>query len=70
MEIRRGTLRGFDAGAYTATVEIAGSIATYLDGLPVSRAIPAAEMQTGRSVALLLFDPSNPADMVVCAVWG
>jgi len=70
LEIRRGILRGFDAGAYRATVEIAGSIGTYLSGVPVSRAIPSAEMQTGRKVALLLFDPSNPADMVVCAVWG
>jgi hypothetical protein len=69
MEIRRGILRAFDAGSYTATVEVAGSIATWLSGVAVARNIDAAEMVTGRRVALLLFEPSNPDDMVVCAVW-
>ena len=70
MEIRRGILRGFNAGSYTATVQVAGSIATWLTGVAVARNIDSAEMVEGRSVALLLFDPSNPDDMVVCAVWG
>ena len=69
MEIRRGILRAFDAGSYTATVEVAGSIATWLSGVAVARNIDAAEMVTGRRVALLLFEPSNPDDMVLCAVW-
>jgi len=69
MEIRRGVLRAFDSGSYTATVEVAGSIATWLSGIAVARNIDAAELITGRRVALLLFDPSNPDDMVVCAVW-
>jgi len=70
MEIRRGVLRAFDAGSYTATVEVAGSIATWLSGLAVARNIDSAELIAGRHVALLLFDPSNPDDMVVCAVWA
>jgi hypothetical protein len=69
MEIRRGILRAFDSGSYTATVEIAGSISTFLSGIPVSRSITAAQLIVGRRVGLLLFDPSNPNDMVVCAVW-
>jgi hypothetical protein len=69
MEIRRGVLRAFDSGSYTATVEVAGSIATWLSGVAVARNIDASEMTAGRSVALLQFDPSNPDDMVVCAVW-
>lgn len=69
MEIRRGVLRAFDPGSYTATVEMAGSIATWLSGVAVARNIGAADLVTGRHVALLQFDPSNPDDMVVCAVW-
>jgi hypothetical protein len=69
MEIRRGVLRAFDAGSYTATIEVAGSIATWLSGIAVARNIDSAELIAGRRVALLLFDPSNPDDMVLCAVW-
>lgn len=69
MEIKRGVLRDFDSGNYTATVEIAGSVATWLSGVPVARNIDAAELSSGRRVALLLFDPGNPEDAVVCAVW-
>jgi len=69
MEIRRGVLRAFDSGSYKATVEVAGSIATWLTGVAVARNIDSSELIAGRSVALLLFDPSNPNDMVLCAVW-
>jgi hypothetical protein len=69
VEIRRGVLRAFDSGSYTATVEVAGSIATWLSGIAVARNIDSSELVTGRNVALLLFDPSNPNDMVLCAVW-
>jgi hypothetical protein len=69
MEIRRGVLRAFDSGSYTATVEVAGSISTWLSSIAVARNIDSSELTTGRNVALLLFDPSNPNDMVVCAVW-
>jgi hypothetical protein len=69
MEMRRAILRGFDAGTYMATVQVAGSLSTYLTGVPVARNIAAGELFNGRNVALLLFDPSNPNDMVVCAVW-
>jgi hypothetical protein len=69
MEIRRGTLRDFDAGTYVATIAMAGSLSVWLDGVPVSRAIADAEMVAGRSVAVLFFDASNHKDAVVCAVW-
>jgi hypothetical protein len=69
MEIRRGVLRGFNAGSYTATVQVAGSIATWLTGVAVARNIGAAEMVEGRSLAIIQFDESNPGDMVVAAVW-
>jgi len=69
MEIRRGVLRGFDSGTYKATIEIAGSIAVWLTGVPVARNIASGELQTGRKVAVLLFDDSNPNDAVLTAVW-
>jgi hypothetical protein len=69
MQIRRGVLRAFDSATYTATIEVAGSVATWLGGIAVARSIAASDLVVGRNVALLLFDPSNPDDMVVCAVW-
>ena len=32
-------------------------------------AIAAAELQAGRNVCVILFDPSNPNDAVLAAVW-
>jgi hypothetical protein len=69
MDMRRGTLRAFDSGSYTATVEVAGSIAVWLSGVPVARNIASAELTASRNVALLIFDPSNPNDAVLVAVW-
>jgi hypothetical protein len=69
MEIRRGTLKSFNSGAYTATVQMAGSLATWLQGIPVARNIPSAEMVAGRTCAVILFDAANPQDAVVAAVW-
>jgi len=69
MELRRGTLKAFDGATYTATVQVAGSLSVWLDGVAVARNIPAAEMVAGRSCALVFFDPSNPQDSVVIAVY-
>ncbi len=69
MEIRKGTLRGFDAGTYRATVEVTGSIAVWLTGVPVSRDIASGELVAGRSVAVMFFDDANPDDAVLTAVW-
>ena len=69
MEIRRGTLRAFDSGTYKATVEVAGSISVWLTGVAVARNIAGAELVAGRKVSVVFFDPSNPDDAVVNAVW-
>ena len=69
MEIRRGIVRAFDAPSYTATVEVTGSIAVWLTGVPVSRDIAAGDLVAGRNVAIILFDAGNPSDAVICAVW-
>ncbi|MPZ50723.1 MAG: hypothetical protein GEU75_15730 [Dehalococcoidia bacterium] len=70
MEIRRGTLRGFDDTDYKATVEISGSVSVWLTGVPVSRNIADADLVEGRGVAVLFLDPSNPEDAVLFAVWA
>lgn len=70
MDILKATVRSFDAAAYTATVQVSGSLATWLDGVPVARNIAAAEVTTGRACAVLFFDAANPADAVVLAVYG
>jgi hypothetical protein len=67
---KNGVLKIFDSVGYTATVQLPGSLATWLTDVPVSRAIAAGEMVAGRSVAVLFFDAGNPKDAVVVAVWG
>ena len=66
--IKKAILKSFNATAYTATVQVAGSLSSWLE-VPVSRAIPSVEMISGRACALLFLDPSNPQDSVVVAVW-
>jgi len=68
--IKKGILKAFDSATYRATVQIAGSLSVWLENIPTSTAIAAADMVPGRSVAVLSLDPSNPADCIVVAVWG
>ncbi len=68
-EIRQGTLKAFDNVNWLATVQITGSLAQWLRSVPVSRSIAVAEMVAGRKVAIALFDPTNPGDAVVFAVY-
>ena len=70
MEMLKATIRSFNADDYTATVQISGSLATWLDGVPVARNIAARHLTEGRACALVFFDASNPADAVVLAVYG
>lgn len=65
----RGTLVAFDSPTYTATVRIDGSGSRSLSGLPVSRAIPPAELIPGRRVLLDEGQPHNPEELVVIAAW-
>ena len=69
MDMKRGTVKSFDSGSHEATVQVAGSLATFLSEVPVARNIPAAEMVVGRSCALLFFEEGNPGDAVLIAVY-
>jgi len=68
VNIKRGVLRAFDSGSYAATVQLDGSLPTYVT-VPTSRAIASAEMTAGRKVAVLFFDEGNQNDAVLTAVW-
>jgi hypothetical protein len=68
--LRRATLRSFDPVTYTATVQIAGSLAAYLAGLPVASEIEVQSAVPGARCLVCFFDDSNPQDGLVVAVYG
>jgi len=69
MKLRKGELRSFNSGNYTATVRLASSYKVYLEDVAVARNLPSAEMVTGRKVAVIFFDEHSPRDAVVVAVY-
>jgi len=68
-EVRPGILKGWNAGAYQSDVQLTGALTLWLKAIPTSRAIASAEMVVGRKVAVVMFDPTNPTDAVVTAVY-
>jgi hypothetical protein len=66
---KKGILKAWYSGSYTATVQITGSARTYLEGVKVAKNIASAEMVTGRNVLVYFFDKSNAGDAVVIAVY-
>lgn len=69
MRLRKGLLRSFNSGNYTAVVQIAGSYKVYLEDVTVARNLPSAEMIAGRKVAVVFFDEHNPKEAVLIAVY-
>ncbi len=69
MSSRKGVLKSFNAGNYTATVQLSSSYKVYLEGITVARNIPSAEMTVGRKVAVIFFDEHNAKEAVVVAVY-
>ena len=69
MSLRKGVLKSFNSGDYTATVQLAGSHKVYLEGVAVARDIPAVEMALGRKLAVVFFDEHNAKEAVVLAVY-
>ena len=69
MRLRKGVLKSFNSGAYTATVQLASSYKVYLEDVAVARNLPVAEMIAGRKVAVVFFDEHNTKEAVVVAVY-
>jgi len=69
MSLRKGVLKSFNPGDYTATIQLAGSHKVYLEGIAVARNLPAAEMAVGRKVAIIFFDEHNAKEAVVVGVY-
>jgi len=69
VKLRKGVLKSFNSGNYMATVQLAGSYKVYLEEVTVARNLPAAEMVTGRKVAVIFFDEHNPKEAVVVSVY-
>ena len=69
MNLRKGILKSFNSGDYTATVQLAGSYKAYLEGVAVARNLPAVEMALGRKVVVVFFDEHNAREAVVTAVY-
>lgn len=67
--IKKGIIKAFNSTPYTATVQIAGSLSVWLEGVPVSRDIASAEMVVGRKCIVIFPDETNPQDAVVAAVY-
>lgn len=69
MNPRKGILKSFNAGDYTATVQLAGSHKVYLEEIAVARNIPSVEMTVGRKVTVLFLDEHNAKEAVLIAVY-
>lgn len=70
MKLRKAELESFNSGDYTATIRITGGYKVYLEDVAVARNMAAAEMVTGRKVAVVFFDESNTKDAVIVAVYS
>jgi len=68
-ELHQGILKVWDGVNWKADVQLTGSLQLWLKAVPVARDIAAIEMVVGRKLAIALFDPSNPDDAAVIAVW-
>jgi len=69
MDIRRGIIRKFNSDTYLADVQIVGSLATILTGVPVAKSIGAELVTAGAKCGVLFFDPTNPKDACVVFVY-
>jgi len=64
-----GVVRAFDSATWKADVQVTGSFATFLQGVPVNRGLAAAAITPGRWCVVIFNDASNPRDAVLVAVY-
>ena len=66
--IELAILKNFNSGTYKAGVQLAGSLTTYFDDIPVSKDIPESALVIGNRV-ILATPGDNPKDACVIATW-
>ena len=69
MNLKKATLKSFNPGSYTATIQLAGDHKSYLEGIAVAYNIPSEEMIAGRHLIIAFFTEFNAADAAVIAVY-
>lgn len=67
--IRFGTIRAYDAGTNTASVEVTGYQASLLEGVPVALDVDAALLVDGARCLVVLNDGFDTSDTVVACVY-
>jgi hypothetical protein len=66
--ITRGTIKSYNPATHRAAVQLAGSLAVWLDALPVSDALEPPEVVAGRECGVLFFTDDSPDDACVISV--
>jgi hypothetical protein len=68
--IKRATVRSYNAANHTEAIQVAGSLAVWLEEIAVAADIPPRECVAGRECAVLFFTDDNPDDAAVVTVLG
>lgn len=68
--ITRAIIKAYDAGAHRATVQLAGSLAVWLESVAVSDALEPPELVAGRECGVLFFTEDNPDDACIISVYN
>ncbi len=68
--IKKAIVKSYDPAAHKAAVQIAGSLAVWLETVPVATDIPAVEVQAGRECTVIFFTDDNPDDAVIATIQG
>jgi len=68
--LKRAVLKSYTSATHRASVQIAGSLSVWLEGILVATDIPAADCVAGRECAVLFFTDDNPDDAVVLCVYN
>ncbi len=66
--ISRAIIKSYDVATHTAAVQIAGSLAVWLDAVPVSDAVSPDDVVAGRECGVIFFTDDNPQDAAVITV--
>jgi hypothetical protein len=67
--VRFGTIRAYDAGTHSASLEVVGYPASLLEDVPVADNIAAGLVVDGARCVVVFNDAYNVADAVVVSVY-